>query len=305
MASPPTEQPGLTLNQGRALIFLAAVLWSTSGFFSKILTNPTWFNVDEPKVHPLQMAFFRLVFAGLFLLPLVRRSHVTIKAPMLGMSLCFAAMNFMFLSAMVYGKAANAILLQYTAPLWTYLVCIWLFKERATGRGTVSLVLGLAGIAVLVAGGWEGGQESVILLGLGSGVMFAAILLFLRVLRGVAAAWLTVWNHLTAAVILAPFGLINWDTLEMQLPTLPQLGVLVVFGAFQMGFPYFLMARGLRVVSPQEASAITLLEPLLNPLWAFLVVPDKETPTIYTLYGGVLILSGLAWRYWPRREAPR
>jgi hypothetical protein len=61
------------------------------------------------------------------------------------------------------------------------------------------------------------------------------------------------------------------------------------------------MARGLRVVSPQEAGVITLLEPLLNPLWAYHVSPETETPTVFTLVGGALILSALAWRYWPGR----
>jgi DME family drug/metabolite transporter len=56
-------------------------------------------------------------------------------------------------------------------------------------------------------------------------------------------------------------------------------------------------------VSPQEAGVITLLEPLLNPLWAYLVAPETEAPTMYTLLGGVCILGALAWRYWPRRLA--
>jgi drug/metabolite transporter (DMT)-like permease len=60
------------------------------------------------------------------------------------------------------------------------------------------------------------------------------------------------------------------------------------------------MARGLRVVSSQEAGVITLLEPLLNPLWAYLVAPQRESPTGYTFAGGALILGALAWRYWPR-----
>jgi len=63
------------------------------------------------------------------------------------------------------------------------------------------------------------------------------------------------------------------------------------------------MARGLRAVNSQEAGVITLLEPLLNPLWAYVVAPEKESPTAYTLAGGVLILGALAWRYWPVRKA--
>jgi drug/metabolite transporter (DMT)-like permease len=68
-----------------------------------------------------------------------------------------------------------------------------------------------------------------------------------------------------------------------------------------MGLPYWLVARGLRVVSPQEAGMITLLEPLLNPLWAYLVA--REIPKFPTFIGGALILGALAWRYWPFRKA--
>ena len=85
------------------------------------------------------------------------------------------------------------------------------------------------------------------------------------------------------------------------MPSLPQLALLFLFGSVQMALPYWLVARGLRVVSPQEAGTITLLEPLLNPLWAYLVSPKSEAPKIYTLAGGACILGALAWRYWPRR----
>src|SRR5205823_4846256 len=84
-------------------------------------------------------------------------------------------------------------------------------------------------------------------------------------------------------------------------PGLTQLFFLFLFGAVQMALPYFLIARGLRVVSAQEAGAITLLEPLLNPLWAYLVAPEVEQPRLYTVLGGLFILGGLLWRYWPRK----
>jgi drug/metabolite transporter (DMT)-like permease len=83
----------------------------------------------------------------------------------------------------------------------------------------------------------------------------------------------------------------------MPSPTAAQLVVLALFGAVQMGLAYWLVARGLRVVSPQEAGTITLLEPLLNPLWAYLI--SGETPSTFTFIGGLFILGALAWRYWP------
>ena len=79
--------------------------------------------------------------------------------------------------------------------------------------------------------------------------------------------------------------------------------VLALFGVFQMALPYWLFTRGLRAVSSQEAAIITLIEPLLNPVWAYLITPEKDTPTLPMLLGGALILFALVWRYVPARAA--
>ena len=212
---------------------------------------------------------------------------------MLGMVACFAAMNVMFVEALSRGTAANAIFLQYTAPLWLYLAGIWFFGERPNRRSTAAVALGLAGVAVMVADGWQGESLDVVLLALGSGVTYAGVLIFLRVLRDESGAWLTVQNHLGAALALVPL------MISLPMPSAGQLAWLGLFGAVQMGLPYWLMARGLRGVSAQEAGTLTLIEPLLNPLWAFLVVPGKERPTLATWIGGAFILAGIAARYWP------
>ena len=115
----------------------------------------------------------------------------------------------------------------------------------------------------------------------------------LRVLRGASSRWLTVLNQLAGGVALVP---LVWS---LGVPTPEQLAVLFVYGAAQMALPYWLVARGLRTVSPQEAGTITLLEPLVNPLWAYLV--SGETPGWPTVAGGAFILGALAWRYWPRQ----
>jgi drug/metabolite transporter (DMT)-like permease len=78
-------------------------------------------------------------------------------------------------------------------------------------------------------------------------------------------------------------------------PDAGQLAVLAAFGIFQMGLPYVLFARGLRAVTSQEATGIGLLEPILLPVWVYLVW--NEVPAGSTLAGGSLILAGLALRY--------
>jgi drug/metabolite transporter (DMT)-like permease len=286
------------------LIVLAAVLWSLSGGFAKLLTQPTALGLDEPHLAPLQLAFFRALFAGLVLAPTLRRPDLAWRPALVPMAACFAVMNALYVSAMALGPAANAILLQYTAPMWMYLASVWWLGEPADRRSSVTLAVGLLGIAVILVGAYlapkqaaagEEGQLQVAAIALGSGLAYAGVLLYLRMLRGLSSRWLTVWNHLCGAAVLLPW--VVW----LPLPSGPQLGVLFLFGAVQMGLPYWLVARGLRRVSPQEAGTITLLEPLLNPVWAYLVSPQTETPGAATYLGGALIVGALAWRYWPRK----
>jgi drug/metabolite transporter (DMT)-like permease len=185
--------------------------------------------------------------------------------------------------------------------MWMTLACIWFLGEPMDRRGVVSLVIGLVGIVVIVAGGWQGGEGPVVLIALGSGLAYAGVILGLRVLRRASPVWLTVVNHLFGALVLLPFVLV------LPPPSLVQFGVLFLYGAVQMALPYWLMARSLRSISPQEAGTLTLVEPILNPLWAWLATlaaARPEAPEVYTYVGGVFILGALAYRYWPGRRIP-
>jgi drug/metabolite transporter (DMT)-like permease len=290
-----------SLLRGRLCIVLAAVLWSLGGLFTRLLGHDTPLRLGDEPVGGLTIAFYRVFFAGLVLLPTLRRADISFRPLLPAMVACFALMNLTFVLAIAWGKSSNAILLQYSAPLWLYFAGVWLFGEPASRRGLVAVLIGLAGVGVILIGG-DLGSLPVLALGLASGFFFAGVLLFLRGLRGTSSIWLTVLNLLGAAFAVAPllyFSPDGWPRL-----TWAQVGVLAVFGGLQLGLPYLLMARGLRVVNSQEAGVITLLEPLLNPLWAWLVAPQKEEPTAFTLAGGALILGALAWRYWPRAGGP-
>jgi drug/metabolite transporter, DME family len=296
---PESTRPVFSATHGRLCVVLAAVLWSTSGGFTKLLTKPTALHLNEPELSGLQIAFARVLFAGLALAPLLRRRDLAFRPAMLGTAITFAAMNALFVSALAMGPAANAILLQYTAPMWMYVVSVWWLREPADRRGAAALAIGMAGIGLIVAGGFfdagQVGQLPVILLALGSGVTYAGVLIGLRVLRDLSSRWLTVFNQIVSAAVLLPFV---WGT---TLPTPRQLVILFLYGSLQLALPYWLVARGLRRVSPQEAGTLTLLEPLLNPLWAYLVSPATESPSLWTLAGGCFILGALAYRYWPLR----
>jgi drug/metabolite transporter (DMT)-like permease len=297
-----------SLARGRLCIVLAAVLWSLSGGFSKVLTKDTIFGLNDPKPAALAIATFRLLFAGLFFVPMLRRADITFRPMMLGMVAVFALMNIVFIPAMVSGTAANAILLQYTAPIWMFFASVFWLGEKPDRRSLTTVVIGTLGVGIILGGsvyqsGWASGELGILGLGLASGVTYAGVVIFLRLLRGESSRWLTVLNHLGGTLVVGAVWLLLAPILNIDgTPpgTVAQYITLAVFGVVQMGLPYWLMSRGLRSVSPQEAGAITLLEPILNPAWAYLVAGEK--PPLATIIGGLFILGALAWRYWPVKQ---
>jgi drug/metabolite transporter (DMT)-like permease len=296
-------------------VVVAAVLWSTSSVFTRLLAEPTPLGLDSPRLDPLQMAFFRGLFAGLTLVPLLRPAHVRVRPVMVGMVACFGTMSGLYLSALSLGPAANAILLQNTAPFWVYLIGVYLLGEEPDLRSWRAILLGMVGALTIVAGNWPRGlppaeqaaQVQILLMATGSGVTYAGVILFLRGLRAESTVWLTVLNLLGSAGVIGLYALTTRGWVGagewVMTPTAVQLGFLAVFGAAQMAVPYLLFTYGLRSISPQEAGIITLLEPVLNPIWAYLIAPDKETPTVWTWAGGAVLLGALAWRYAPRRTS--
>jgi drug/metabolite transporter (DMT)-like permease len=284
---------------GRACIVAAAVLWSTSGLFTKAPLFDDW----PPAERSVLLAFWRAMFAGLVILPLVRRpSWDWTLVPMVG---CFAGMSLAYMSAVTLNTAANAIWLQSTAPLWVllYTVAIWRAGIRRQDLSTLAfcaLGLGLILYYELTQGsGVTSAAESRwgVLCGLAAGACYGAVVLFLHALRSHGAVWLVMLNQLGTAAVLAP-----WALSLGRWPSGMQLATLAAFGAFQIALPYVLFARGLRSVPSQEASLIGLLEPVLVPLWVVFALGNYETRW-WTLAGGGLILLGLAWRYLPAARA--
>jgi drug/metabolite transporter, DME family len=302
-----------TVGDGRLFLVVAAVLWSSSSLFMRMLQQPTLLGVPNTELSPVQIAFFRALFAGLCLIPLVPASAVRFRPRMAAAAATFAVMNGLYLSALGSGSAANAILLQNTAPVWVYICSVWILGRPADPRVFVATLIGLLGAVVIVGGNWPMAATTqadaeilVLLMGLGSGLTYAGVVLFLGSMTSESPVWLTLINLLGTALItggwvlfrFGPSAMVDWLTA----PTLGQFVVLVVFGVVQLATPYVLFARSLRTVSPAEAGVITLLEPVLNPVWAYLMSPERDTPTVWTWLGGGLLLGALVWQYVPRKR---
>jgi drug/metabolite transporter (DMT)-like permease len=140
------------------------------------------------------------------------------------------------------------------------------------------------------------------ILALVSGLAYAGVILSLRQLRDADSAWLVALNHLVTGLVMAPMALGSQSTLPQGNAWL----VMMAFGFFQMGLAYLLFAKGLRTTPGHVAAMITLLEPILLPVWLFLVWYGHSSyrpPAWWTLLGGGLILTGLVYRFSGQKQS--
>jgi drug/metabolite transporter (DMT)-like permease len=203
--------------------------------------------------------------------------------------LLYAALLLCYVASTQQTSAAAAIFLQYTAPVYVILLSPWALRERIGWRDAVTLAVCMAGIALLIAGNARGGNARGLLLGAVSGVFFGLFILWMGRLRYADPIAVTCLNNLGVALVFLPV-LHRVIAIEGR-----DLAWLALMGAIQIALPYVLFSRGLRAVSSTEASLLTLVEPVLNPLWVLLAIGER--PGTATLAGGGLIVLALGLRY--------
>jgi drug/metabolite transporter (DMT)-like permease len=266
------------LRRARLCLLFAAVLWSLAGIFIKFLSLP-----------PLTIVFYRSLFASLFFAFFVRRSIAVPRVALLVSAIAYTAAISAFVSANKITTAANAIALQYTAPMFVFMIVHFLFGEKITGASWISLVSGMLGIAVICAGSAGQPDAAGVMIALLSGLLFSIYMVSLRFLKEFNPGTLTFLNNLVCCLILLPLV-----GSELSL-SLKEGWIVAVMGVVQLGIPYWLFSKGLEQISVQEASLIVLIEPVLNPIWVALIV--EELPSGATLVGGLCIVGSLAFRY--------
>ena len=280
---------------------LAAILWSTSALFAR---SPL-FDVWPTEIRGAALAFWRAVFALLILVPLIRKP--TWDWRLIPMTICFSLMNWTYLTALVGGPPANAIWMQNLAPAWVMLVTVFWLREPTISKDWMMLALCISGVLfiltmeILHIPYSEKNRWWSPWLAIASGLLYAGVILSLRSLRALDPAWLIALNHIVTAVVMLPIVLGT----GASIPTGQMWFLLIGIGVIQMGSPYLLFAKGLKSTPSHIASLITLLEPVLLPVWVHLArsgEPDYDPPHWWTWVGGLLILMGLFLRYLPIAE---
>src|SRR5581483_11363979 len=172
--------------QGRWLILSAAFLWSLAGVFIKFLDRP-----------PLTIVFYRSLFAALVFTPFLRRGGRRPRAPIAMSALTYTAAISSFV-------AANAIVLQYTAPIFVFLFSRLVLREKIARLNGVALAVSMAGVAVIALDSAGRPEMAGVLLALLSGLLFAAYMINLRRTAAVDPVFLTWINNISCALLLLP-----------------------------------------------------------------------------------------------------
>ncbi len=278
------------------VLALAATLWSLNGALIKL--------INEGGAGPdgITIAFYRSLIAGVFLWPLTRGKWQTLRRSEISGSLgspsrfprpeavlClvfFTLMTVCFVMATTMTEAASVTILQYTSTFWVFALSPMILKEKPRSSDVRILALALVGVVIVFSGGPSAGLVG-LFVALASGLFFSLLTMMIRRLRDADSAAVTVFNNLGSAVLLLPVVLFAGGLAVSS----RNLWLLLLLGVVQFGIPYYLYSLGLARVPAYQAALVTMLEPVLVPVWAFLAVGEK--PPSATMIGGGVILVAL------------
>ena len=267
----------MTKNKAIFEILLCAALWSIAGILMKQIP---WSG--------FAIAGFRSVLAGGVMAAYMaaRRLRLTVNRRSVFGGLALCATMTLFSIANKTTTAANAIVLQFTSPIWILLISALALKKRFRRADLLAVAFTFLGIVLFFLDGLRAGNTAGNVVSLGSGLAFALYYLSLGDCPE---------EDRMSAVLLAHgmTFLIGLPAIILTKPTFSAAAVvcLVVLGVFQLGIPYVLLAHASGWCPPLICALLGALEPLLNPLWV--AIFDGETPGIPALAGGVIVIAAV------------
>lgn len=264
------------MNRKTAIILLAvtAALWSIGGIFIKTIS-----------LSPLAIAGVRSAISGAVLALYLRKFNFKFGVAQIGAAVCFALTVITFVAATKLTTAANAILLQYTAPVYAAVLGGPLLGERAKRRDWITLAVVICGMLLFFVEEVEVRYFWGNIIALFSGLSFAGIALFLRMDKEASPFEPLLMGHMLTAVIGIPFLFAG------HAPTSLDWIYLLILGVIQLGIPYILYGLAIRHVTAIEATLIPVIEPILNPIWVMLFF--NEIPSKFSFIGGAVVLTAV------------
>lgn len=277
------------------LVLVAALLWSTGGLGVK--------SVDKA-VPALSLAGYRSLFAapilfagafvesrrvGLRLLPSLGRPAVWAAA------VAYAAMVVCFVASAKLTTAANAILLQYTCPIYVALLSWPLLRERIQSIdvfATIGVVVGMI-VFFLDKVSAEGRLGNIVAIVSSFGA--AGVPLFLRLEQRLQTRLDPAWKGAAASPYVAmglgnllAVGACAHTMVESPIHDGMSWAIVVALGSIQIGTAYWIYGRAVGKLPALRTTLLTTIEPIVSPLWVLL--GNGERPSTYAIVGGLVIL---------------
>jgi len=267
------------LSRTKAVIYLVvtSVLWSLGGLLIKLVD---W--------KPMAIAAGRSAISALVILAYVKKPKFTwCKDQLLAAFFYFGTVT-LFVTANKLTTAANAILLQYGAPIYVAIFAPMILKEKTKAVDWIAISFALFGMVLFFFD--ELKIESVvgILVAIASGVSFALYIIFMRKQKDASPIESTLLGNILTALV--GFVFIFNQSFELR----NVLGI-VLLGTVQLGFSYILYSIAIKYVEALEAILIPVIEPILNPIWVFLAYGER--PGRWALLGGTIVLLSVTLRY--------
>ncbi|MCU7501378.1 MAG: DMT family transporter, partial [Ignavibacteria bacterium] len=229
-------------------LVLTALLWSLGGVLIK------WVSLSA-----LAIAGLRSLIAFAFIMIAFRPKLKISPVKILG-GFAYAAVVILFVSANKLTTAANAILLQYTAPIYVALPGHWFLKEKITKTDWISILMVFCGMVLFFLDKLSAGDMLGNIVAILSGVAFAWLVLLMRKQKNESPLDSVVWGNLITAIICIPFYF------SQSIDSKSWIGLLLL-GIVQLGISYVLYAYAIKHVSAIEGILIPVIEPVLNPIW--------------------------------------
>lgn len=258
-------------------LLLTGVLWSIGGLFIK-LTD----------MHPMALSASRSLLASVVILSYLKfKPRFTFDKPQIMGALCYVGTVSLFVSATKATTAANAILLQYGAPVYTAFLAFFILREKIKWYD-VAAIAGIAvGMLVFFGDSFSGGRVAGNILAVASGVAFAGQAVCLRMHKKGSHVETILLGNIIAVMAGLPF-------VFSGPPALSQLAPIAVLGVFQLGIPYVLYSLASKNVTALDLILIPMIEPVLNPIWVFIGAGEK--PGLSTVAGGVVIIATVVFK---------
>ena len=255
---------------------LAAVLFSTGGLLIKVVS-----------IEPLALMGVRSAIAAVVIGLFMGRPRFLWSLPQLGGAVALACAQGFFIFANRETTAANAIFIQYTAPVFVAFFGILYLREPVRRLDWFSLAAIGAGLLFFYGDGLTSHGATGNLYALLAGISFAWFLLFLRKQKDTSTIETVFLGNVIAALLGLPF-------LREAAPNATDWTGMLLLGIFQIGLPFILVARAIKELTAVGAVLIQALEPVLSPVWVVLFI--GETPTPLALLGGAIVIGAVTLR---------